>query len=142
MMPLSPNQLTFLQRQRVAHLATASADARPHVIPCCFALDRNFIVSIVDQKPKRVSPRQLRRVLNITNNPRAAVVVDEYSEDWTRLGYLLIEGPAKLIDSGPDFQRGLVLLRDHYPQYRSMDLGAGPLLRIAIERVTAWGTAL
>jgi hypothetical protein len=39
---------------RVAHLATAGSDGRPHVVPCTFAvLDGATIVSPVDHKPKR-----------------------------------------------------------------------------------------
>src|SRR6185369_3045098 len=46
---------------RVARLATADADGRPHVVPITFALlGDDAIVSAVDHKPKRT--RALKRL--------------------------------------------------------------------------------
>ncbi|HEX4836465.1 MAG TPA: pyridoxamine 5'-phosphate oxidase family protein, partial [bacterium] len=50
----------LLRRARVARLATADRNGRPHVIPVCFAFDEHALVSAIDEKPKRVSPRALR----------------------------------------------------------------------------------
>lgn len=52
---------TFLARHRVAHLATADASGRPHVIPICYAIGGTILYSVVDRKPKRVAPGRLRR---------------------------------------------------------------------------------
>src|SRR5579883_3174839 len=86
--------VTLLRRSRVGHLATADARGRPHVVPVCFAFDGRRIVTALDEKPKRVGPRRLRRVRNIRVNPHVAFIVDRYDEDWRRLRFVLVLGVA------------------------------------------------
>jgi PPOX class probable F420-dependent enzyme len=129
----------FLARQRLAHLATAGISGDPHVIPICYAVLGATLYSVIDQKPKRGAPRQLRRVRNILENPRAAVVVDVYDEDWARLGYVLVRGPARLVDAGQEHAAALEALREKYPQYRAMALDDQPVIALTIERAVAWG---
>ena len=38
---------------------------------------------VADEKPKRGPARALQRLVNLRENPRAALVVDDYDEDWT-----------------------------------------------------------
>ena len=131
----------FVARQRVGHLATADATGGPHVIPVCFALLDGRLYSVLDAKPKRVSsPRSLRRVRNVLANPRAALVLDQYDEDWSRIGYVLVSGAARLIEpEAPEHAPALAALRAKYPQYRAMALEAQPMIVLDPERVTAWG---
>ena len=56
---------------RVARLATADRDGRPHIVPIVFALDGDRIYSAVDQKPKRTTA--LRRLANIARQPERVV---------------------------------------------------------------------
>src|SRR5207244_1315415 len=88
----------FLEAHRVGHLATAGADGAPHVIPVCYALDDEALYFVADEKPKRRPARELLRLRNLRANPRAALVVDDYDEDWTRLAYVLVRGPARVIE--------------------------------------------
>ena len=37
---------------KVAHLATVRPDGTPHVVPCCFVLDRDTTYSAIDAKSK------------------------------------------------------------------------------------------
>ena len=129
----------FLARRRVAHLATADPAGRPHVVPICYAMARDTLYTVVDRKLKRLAPRRLRRVRNLLQNPQAAVVVDSYSEDWSRLGYVLLEGSARLLEGGPEHATALRLLRRKYPQYRTMALDDRPVIAVAVERVVGWG---
>ena len=99
------------------------------------------LYSVIDAKPKRRAPAALRRVRNILANPRAAVVVDSYSEDWTALGYALLEGAARLLGDGPEHTTALRLLRAKYPQYRRMALEDRPVIAIDVTRVVRWGRA-
>jgi nitroimidazol reductase NimA-like FMN-containing flavoprotein (pyridoxamine 5'-phosphate oxidase superfamily) len=62
----------FLERRRVAHLATADASGEPHVVPICFTLLAETLYIAIDEKPKRGDVRQLRRLRNIGENPRVA----------------------------------------------------------------------
>ena len=130
----------FLARQRVAHLATADAAGVPHVIPVCFELIGDTIYSAIDQKPKRGDPRALRRIRNVLANPRAAFVADVYEEDWSRLGFVLLQGRARLVDgTSPEHVAALGALREKYPQYRAMTLEDRPMLALDVERVISWG---
>jgi len=131
----------FLDRQRVAHLATASTDGRPHVVPVCFARIDACIYIALDEKPKSMGPMQLRRIRNILANPRVAIVADVYDEDWSRLGFALLEGTGRVLTAGDEHASAVRALRDKYPQYRAMALDDRPIIAIDVERMTRWGTA-
>ena len=138
---LDASARSFLQRQRVAHLATADGTGAPHVVPVCFVLLGTMIYIAIDQKPKQADPRALRRLRNIELNPRIALVADEYDEDWSRLGFVLVRGRAQLVEETGERARALGALREKYPQYASMALEERPLIGIEVQRVTVWGTA-
>ncbi len=139
MLVLSSADRAFLHQARIGHLATASADGAPHVVPVCFVFDGRCLYSAIDAKPKRVAASKLRRVQNIQANPRASFLVDRYDENWKRLRYVLVFGRGEILDAGPDRERALALLREKYPQYRVMpDFGQGPVIRLTPERVTSW----
>jgi PPOX class probable F420-dependent enzyme len=129
----------FLDRQRVAHLATASADGRPHVVPICFARLGDRLYVAIDEKPKRGQPGQLRRVRNILANPRVAIVADVYSEDWSRLGFVLVSGRSRLLSDGDEHQSAVSALRSKYAQYATMALDDRPVIAVDVEHVTRWG---
>ncbi len=135
----TPSQRRFLATHRVAHLATAGPDGRPHVVPVCYAFDARRLYTPIDEKPKRVRASRLQRVRNIEANPQVAMVVDDYSDDWSRLAYLLVRGRAEIVAEGRRLAPALQLLRDRYPQYREMALEERPLLVITPERVVSWG---
>ena len=129
----------LLEKARVAHLATADASARPHVIPLCYALDGESIVFVIDEKPKAPG-KTLKRLRNLAENPCVALVVDHWDEDWSRLEYVLVHGEATIVDDAAAQERALASLRDRYPQYRKMNLAPGrnAIVRIRIERVHHW----
>jgi PPOX class probable F420-dependent enzyme len=131
----------FLESHRVGHLATAGADGAPHVVPVCYALDDGALYFVADEKPKRRPARALQRLANLRENPRAALVVDEYDDDWTRLAWLLVRGPARAVEDPAAHAAALVLLRARYPQYRAMaldDPARHPIVRIEPARVVLW----
>ena len=124
---------------RVAHLATADAKGEPHVIPVCFALSGDRCYIPIDEKPKRAGAGALKRVRNILAQPRISLVADRYSEDWSRLGYVLLHGRAELLEIGQEHQQAVELLRERYAQYRTMALEARPVIAITVQRATSWG---
>jgi PPOX class probable F420-dependent enzyme len=131
----------FLERHRVGHLATSGADGAPHVVPLCYAVDDSALYFVADEKPKRRPARTLRRLDNIRENPRAAVVVDDYDDDWRRLAYLLVRGPARILADAAEHAAALRLLRARYPQYAAMSLEdpiAHPIVRLDPARVVLW----
>jgi PPOX class probable F420-dependent enzyme len=131
---------TFLEQQRVGHLATVSRGGEPHVVPVCYVVADDTIYTPIDEKPKQPG-RTLRRVRNIEETGRAALVVDRYDEDWTQLGWVLLRGRAELLAPGsPEQARAVELLRQRYPQYRAMRLETQSMIALRIERVSVWGT--
>jgi PPOX class probable F420-dependent enzyme len=124
-----------VQAARVARLATASADGRPHIVPVCFALDGDTLFFAVDGKPKRTT--DLKRLRNISANPAVSMVVDHYEDDWTQLWWVRLDGTARIVPPGDDSERALDLLSARYPQYRRARPD-GPVVAVAIERVTGW----
>ncbi len=134
---LSEREAAFVQRQRVARLATADAAGRPHAIPVCFVYLDGAFYTAIDEKPKRST--RLKRLRNIEANPRAALVFDEYDEDWSRLAWVLVQGPAVVLTAGAEQERAVAALREKYRQYQSMALAGRPLIRVRPERVVSWG---
>lgn len=131
--------MQFLEAGRVAHLATASLDGNPHVVPICYACAGDALYTAIDEKPKKGPPAQLKRLRNIAGNPPVAVIVDRYSENWDELGYVLIHGTAALVANNQEHARALELLRARYPQYTGMRLESRPMIRITPTEVSAWG---
>jgi PPOX class probable F420-dependent enzyme len=135
-----PAERAYLSRARVGRLATADADGRPHVVPMCFALVEDCLVSAIDEKPQRVGPRDLRRVHDVRENPRVAVVVDHYSESWADLGWVQVRGTARIVEPGEDNHGSAVTaLRKKYSQYDDHDLEDRPLLEVEPGSVRSWG---
>lgn len=137
---VSEAQLAFLLAARTGHLATVDAEGRPHVLPVCFAILNGVVYTPLDEKPKRVEVRELRRVRNILGNPAACLVVDRYREDWVQLAWIQIRGDAGLLEpGGSEHAAAVAVLRERYQQYRSMALERRPLLRLKPNRIVSWG---
>ena len=137
---LTEAQREFLKARRVAHLATADASGAPHVVPVCFAASRNRIYITIDDKPKRTDSASLKRLRNIAENPAVALVADRYDdEDWSRLGWVMVRGNAKILGTGSEHAAAQQLLRNRYPQMEAMVLEKPPVIAIRIDQVTSWG---
>lgn len=130
----------FLSRHRVARLATSDAGGIPHVVPFCYALSGPHVYFVVDDKPKRRHGRALKRMRNIAENPSVAFVVDDWSEDWSALAFLLVRGQARIVVGARERQSAIRALRARYPQYRTMALDGGdhPVVRIAPTAAHFW----
>lgn len=131
----------LLDRARVARLATTGADGEPHVVPVVFALDDACLYTPLDDKPKRADRHRLKRVRNLLENPKVAMVVDEYDEDWTRLAWVLVRGTAVLVERGPEHDAGVALLEGKYQQYRTMPLSGRPVIVVTPTKITSWTAA-
>jgi PPOX class probable F420-dependent enzyme len=135
--------LALLREARVARLGTADRAGRPLVVPVCYALDEETgrLYSPVDAKPKRT--RNLRRLRNIADNPRASLLVDRWDEDWSRLAWVMAEGRAEVVPPGDELARGTDLLFARYAQYRAMGLDrrSGTLVRLVPDRWLVWTAA-
>ena len=135
---LSDHHARFLAYCRVGHLATADARGTPHLVPVCFVVNQRALYMTIDQKPKS-NPRALKRLRNIIENPVAAFVADRWDEDWTRLGWVMLRGPAEILTAGAEHDRAQEWLRSRYLQYCGMELSKLPVIAVRIESVTSWG---
>jgi PPOX class probable F420-dependent enzyme len=135
---LSARARRLIRSARVAHLATADAHGKPHVIPICFVFDGKQFFSPIDEKPKRAAPAKLKRLKNIAENPNVALVIDHYDEDWSKLAYVLIFGKARVLGSGKIHRQAVKLLRRKYSQYRRMAIDERPLIVITPKRIKTW----
>jgi PPOX class probable F420-dependent enzyme len=131
----------FLERRRVAHLATADASGAPHVVPICFALVGETVYIAIDEKPKTSEVTRLRRLRNIAENPRVAIVADVYDDqDWSQLGFVLLRCTASVLSPQvTEHALAVDALREKYPQYRAMALESRPVIAAQITAVTPWG---
>lgn len=131
------NDEAFLLNARVARLATTDAKGTPSCVPVVFVWDGKRIIVPVDRKPKQVGPHALKRVRNIKENPKVALVVDEYAEDWSLLRYLMVRGTAGY---GPPEASLIGCLRGKYPQYETMEVDG--IITIVPEKFIGWKGSL
>ncbi len=124
-----------LAAARVARLATAGRDGRPHVVPVTFAVDGDLIYSAVDHKPKTTV--NLRRLRNIGENPQVALLADHYAEDWDTLWWVRVDGRASVLENDDRVLHQLDMLAERYEQYRQTR-PTGPVVVIEAERWTGW----
>ena len=87
----------FVRWARVCRVATVSADGVPHAVPVCHVL--------AGQKLYFGSGDDGTKVRNLEANPRITVTIDEYSDHWSSLKGVMIQGRARLIERGPEFTR-------------------------------------
>ena len=132
----------FINSHRVARLATADAAGRPAVVPICYVFNGESFYSAIDKKPKRVDLMQLQRVRNIRVNSHVALVIDDYSEKWSELIYVVIRGVAEIIDPdesiSTEHESAVAALRLKYEQYRSMVIDRNPIIKIVPKQVRLW----
>jgi nitroimidazol reductase NimA-like FMN-containing flavoprotein (pyridoxamine 5'-phosphate oxidase superfamily) len=131
---LTRGQAEFLERQRVAALATIFADGRPHVVPVSTVLDVDRLVFATELDTQKVH--------NLKGDPHVALAFDEYSEDWAELRQVIVFGRALVIESGPEFERGRGLLYEKFEQYEPIApivQGKAAIVEIRIDRVSADG---
>lgn len=123
----------FVALERVCRVATSGAAGMPHAVPVCHALSGGRLY---------IGSGRGRKVKNLAENPQVTVVVDVYSDAWSLLRGVMIQGRARLITGGPGFRRGRDLLYRKYPHY-SRDAALSPSDSVIIEvtptRVFTWG---
>jgi PPOX class probable F420-dependent enzyme len=131
---LTKEAAAFVARERVCRIATVSAEGQPHVVPVCHALASGKIYL--------GSGNDGAKVRNIKANARVTVTVDLYSDFWSSLRGVMVQGRAKLIERGPAFMRARRLLYAKYPQY-AKDAALSPSDSVVIEvtptHVFTWG---
>lgn len=121
---LQPYVKEVIHKAKVARLATVDK-AQPYLVPVVFVFDHESFYIPLDKKSKKVKPAKLRRVKNIEKNPNVALLIDEYSHDWSKLFFVMVLGKASTIGK----EQGEVLAKVHklllakYPQYKRVGIG-------------------
>jgi PPOX class probable F420-dependent enzyme len=125
---------------RVGRLAYLDGDDRPRVLPVTFAVVSDAVWTAIDEKPKKTP--EPARVAYLRRRPEAALVIDEYDDDWTRLAWVQLLGRIDVlpIDAAAEATDALAALAAKYPQYAD-DPPPGPLLRLRVERALHWRAA-
>ena len=124
----------FLDRVRVAHVATADAGGAPHVVPVCVVVDGGCLYF--------ASAKAGRKMRDLHVNPQVAVSADDYTEAWSRLRGLVVSGAARIHARDATFRRIRRRLYAKYPQYPAeAALGDRDSVVVAVtpRRVFAWG---
>lgn len=139
---VSGEAAAFLSRSRVARFATLDGNGEPHLVPVCFGVapGAGRIYIALDEKPKSVDVRRLKRVRNLLENPSVALTADRYTESWRRLAFVMVRGKAGLLEARTDEHTAAVrLLRGKYHQYEAMRIEKSPVIAITPEKATSWG---
>ena len=133
---MKENEEFYLGSSDRGFLSTADAAGRPTVVPVCFAYESDIIYIPIDDKPKRSG--NLARLKNLSSRQSAAFIVDSYSQDWTRLSYLLVHGRGRVVKGETELSRAKTLLRRKYPQYLSMSLDIRTVIALDVEESKFW----
>jgi len=120
---------------RVGRLATVRTDGTPHLVPICFAVVGDTVVSGVDDKPKKTV--KLQRLANVRANPAVSLLVDHYDEEWSRVWWVRVDGRARVVEGGPERDAAVTALRAKYEQYERVAIG-GAALVIDADRWSGW----
>ncbi|MDG7008604.1 MAG: pyridoxamine 5'-phosphate oxidase family protein [Nitrososphaerota archaeon] len=125
---LTAKQLGFLKAHELCRLATASKDAKPHVVPVIYALDGEDLIIAVDYGTKKLK--------NLRENESVALVVDEFHPNRA----VAIEGTCEILERGKEYLRLLQVLFDRFETYRRNPWGEGesPILKIVPTKAVSW----
>jgi len=123
----------LLTQERVCRVATAGHDGMPHVVPVCHV--------VADGKVYFGTGKKSQKARNLKTNSHVAVLVDLYSEDWSFLRGVMVQGTARLIPRGPEFRKIRTLLYEKFPQYPDESALAesdSVIVEMTPARVTSW----
>jgi PPOX class probable F420-dependent enzyme len=124
----------LLASERVARLAYVDEHDHPRVLPVTFAVASGAVWSAIDEKPKRsAEPARLR---HLRRRPEAALLVDAYDDDWSRLAWVQLLGRVDVVPvaSAPE---AIEALAGKYAPYAERT-PPGPLLRLSVKGSRQW----
>jgi len=127
MEPLPPALKAFVGAARVCRIATVRADGTPHVIPVCPVFDGEATL-YADIGPRYTTAEALHA------NPSIAVLIDEYSDDWSQLKAVLLRCRAEPAPPA-EKERAWEMIRVKFPTYK--EIGWEPRLTLAL-RIQDW----
>lgn len=120
----------ILRDARRGVLTSVDSRGRPHAVPVCYVIRNEEIVTPIDAKPKGTKP--LGRRKNLERDPTATFLVDRWSENWSRLGWVMVRGRARFEESGNHDD-----LLERYPQYENVSI-ENDLIVVSPEDIAWW----
>jgi PPOX class probable F420-dependent enzyme len=132
----------LLERSPLAHLAYLDERNRPRVLPVTYAVAGERLWTAVDRKPKEKPPGRIARVRYLRRRAEAALCVDHYEDDWSRLAWVQVIGSASVVEIGgtAETAAALAALKAKYDDYVAAPPD-GPLIGLHPERVLYWRAA-
>ena len=127
MEPLPAAVKEFVAAARVCRIASARANGEPHVIPVCPVFDGDSTV-YVDIGGRYATAEA------VGANPRIAVLIDEYDDNWARLKGVLLRCQSEEA-TGEERDAAWAMIREKFPGYKP--IGWKPRLTLAL-RVYDW----
>jgi hypothetical protein len=138
--------LRVAQQWPVSRLCIARSDPtlEPFVVPIVQIAARGVIWSPIDGKPKRRGAQPLRLKL-VADNPNAALLFDDYQDDWTRLWWIRVAVKAEVTNlTAHPLERDLrESFRSKYPQYHDTPVFVEPAtaIRFTVTGISIWAAS-
>ena len=124
--------LDFMRSEKYAVQTSVSPGGLPQAAVVGIAVSDRFEIVFDTLDSSRKAP-------NLRANPVAALVVDRYEEDWSRLGWVMLQGKAEILESGDEHDLAQASLRARYPQLAAMRIEGLPVVAVRIDHVASWG---
>ena len=119
----------FLKEHVMCHIATAGKNCVPHVVPVSYIYCNEKVYISTDYQTKKLR--------NLKENPKAAVVVDDINPNRG----VLIWGKASIIEKGEEYRK---IYKIFYEKFEWVRLnpwkeGEAPFIRIEPSGFSSWG---
>jgi nitroimidazol reductase NimA-like FMN-containing flavoprotein (pyridoxamine 5'-phosphate oxidase superfamily) len=132
-MKLTKAEIDFVAPARVARLSTVDANGVPHNVPVCPIFTGGSFYFGTEATAKKVK--------NIETNSNVALVFDDYSETWSHLRGIMIQGLAHVVGK-QEFRVLRKKLYEKYLQYEDdapLDEKDSVIIEVSPRNKFSWG---
>ena len=133
-MRLKKAETEFVALARVCRVATLEDAGRSHCVPVCPVFDGKLLYFASD--------KNARKIKNIERNPGVTLEFDDYSEAWSGLRGVVIQGEGKIVSNGRLFRKIRGLLYTKFPQYEEespIEDRDSAIVEVTPARAFSWG---
>jgi nitroimidazol reductase NimA-like FMN-containing flavoprotein (pyridoxamine 5'-phosphate oxidase superfamily) len=133
-MKLKQKEKDFISVQRVIRVTTVDKNDMPHNVPVCHVMEGINIYFPSGKKSKKIK--------NLKENSKVALICDDYTEIWSNLRGILIQGEATIISKRAEFRKLRKLLYQKYPQYERnapIEEGKTVFVEVIPQHIVKWG---
>ena len=124
----------FISLQRLIRIATVDKNGTPHNVPVCHVMEGNHIYFATGKESKKIK--------NLEENGKVALVCDEYSEIWSYLKGVFVQGKTRVISKGPEFRKLKKMLYQKYTLYEAeapIEEENTVIVEIIPQNIVSWG---